>query len=243
MDFNFIEKHDNMMTDLNDAAIMSMLFDQIEEPGGSVSDYFKPMMSRLNKDERAGLSIRIANALEKTFNITFDDESKEDDRLVYNIYRLLVINLFSGFMIFSSQYIFEYAKKKSFLKTYSHIKPSKPIRTLTKENYIVISNLANIISDIMNLDITLETYLEYLEKGSDNTFSSYIKDLLDDGVISESGTVKTIYEIIKGIGMMDLVYTKIYMEYCKRYIPETYTLAFTSVSEEEELEESEYLED
>ena len=160
--------------------------------------------------------MEISELLEKSFPIKFEEDAREDYTLVYNIYKFLIENIISTFTIFTSQYLNEFSKKKAFTKTYSAMKPTKVVKNMSKEAYIVITNIYNIISDICNMDISVTTYLEYLDKGSEYTMPAYMHEVFSDGRLSEEGLVKKIYDILQERGLLDTIITKVLMEYTNK---------------------------
>jgi hypothetical protein len=228
---NDFEKFDNVLSGLQVADIIPMIYDQIESPGVSVHNYFKAAADQMTKEAREEFSREISFLLEKTFPISFDEESRDDYDLVYQVYRLLVINLISGMTIFLSEYINKYSRKKSFLKTYGDIKPVKSMRNLTKENYIVITNISNIFNDICSEGVDFEEYLKFLIEVSDIIMPSYILDAFLENKLSENGLVSRLYEIIKDENFLDIITTKVLMDYKNNHIKET-PVAFNNDADE-----------
>lgn len=216
MSFDEIEKYDSVMESIDIEGTMDMIRDQIEMPGESMANYLKTVLDKLSKSDKISFCEEVSLLLEKTFPIKFEEDAREDYHLIYNTYKLLIENLVSSFTVFISQYINDFSKKKSFLKTYSHIKPTKTAKNMSKESYIVITNMYNIISDICDMDIPIDTYLENLDRGSEYIMPTYMLDAFNSGKISEEGLVKRIYKILESRGLLDAIITKVLMDYTNK---------------------------
>lgn len=233
MTYELIEKYDRVLSNIDNDELKMMIEDQIAEPGESVENYFKEFLIRSKKADQIDFAVKVSHLLEERFPITIEDDSREDVEMVYTLYKLLVLNLISGLTIFLSNFIVDFSKKKSFLKTYSNLKTFKTNRNISKEAYIIITNTDNIISDICGNDVDIKIYLEYLIKGSNHSWPSYILDCFLAGKVNDEGIVQRKYELVKKSGLLDSITTKVVMDYNNKYITSN---SITFNSEETELE-------
>lgn len=217
----FIEKYDTMMSDLTTDVIETMIIDQVDNPGESTKNYYAVLKGSLNKEQRIDLANRIADMICEKFNIQISEDIKDSEEIVqvsYNLYRLFIINIIPAMTTFLKEYIFAYTKKKSFLKTYGHIKPQKPNRVFSREAYIIFTHLSTIIADVCDSELSLKQFLSYVAIDSSETISEYILDLLEDNVISEEESVKAMYKVLKSSHMIETINLKLLMEYKRLFV-------------------------
>lgn len=212
-----IDKYDAVMDAIELEDIKELVRDQIRMPGESVSNYLKSALDRMDKEEKIGFCRELSYLFEESYPIKFEEDAREDWKLVYNTYKLLIENILSGFSIFISQYLYDFSKKKSFVKTYSNIKSPKALKPMSRECYIVLTNCHNIIDDIINLGVHISTFLEYLDKGDQYTMPRYMQDAFESNKLSDEGLVKKIYNILDERGLLEVTITKVLIDYNNKY--------------------------
>jgi hypothetical protein len=213
-----IQRYDHFET-LDTENIITLLDEQMEEPAQTANDYFLPLIRRHKNDNEklSELATRVANNICNLHDIEIDGEMKEDITFVYCLYKILVLNLYSGF----THYILSIVNKDGFKK--SLIKSYKPTdKYIPREDNIVINNIEKIISDItINLCDGILSYLKGILQKDDVYFVRYLIDVLEDNdliIDGDDNILSSIYKIIDEGGMLASVHTYVLMKYVKENV-------------------------
>ena len=190
--------------------------EQIEDPFNSgTANYFKKLKIMLSKTQLDEQCLKLLNEIEDRYPKLSFDLSQYDqhlDEIFAAVYKFFIINVQKLMFIFLREFIFTNKNRKVLVAEYMNTKlPNYPKEQYgKKEFYILITKLNNIINDIQDDDISLSTFIEYLEKsGSIPIYVARLKEYLDKGIIQDNGVVDNMFELMKASYEYNNIYCKL----------------------------------
>ena len=199
---------------------IAFIIDQIKHPfiGGS-TNYYRKLRKSLDNDTLDRVCIRLMDELEKQYDsLEFDSDALSERHLddTFNaVYKFFIKNIEKLIIIFLKEYLHSAKNRKALTNDYMVLKtPNYPKEQYgKKEYYILMTKLPTIIKDIIDEDISLDTFIAYVRRaGNTPLYVDKISDMISDGIIGEKNIVSELLHLMIKSDRYDSIICKLQVD-------------------------------